>query len=188
VASQWYLNDSGQEVGPLSSTELRRLARDGRIRPDSWLRRVGEGGWIPASRVKNLFEAPGQLPPPQPWVLGPTTPGAGPLPASEPLVAIPVNALALPAQPPLPVAQPACVPELEEVQPVSRRAGLGLWLGLGAGLCILAGGLLVVVLAVVYLYDPGSPSNNSPAHSRPSSTPLNPTPTKDVTFTKQDKK
>ncbi len=189
MASQWYLNDSGQEVGPLSSSELRRLARDGRIRPDSWVRRVGEGGWIAASRVKNLFEAPGHLPPPQPWALGAGVAGPAAPVASDPLVVLPAEPQALLAGPrPAPAALPAYAAELEEVQPVSRGPGLGLWIGLGAGVVVLAGGLLTILLAVVFLWEPGTPSSTRPSRSRPGAVaPLTPTSSKDVTFTNEKK-
>ena len=55
MAAEWYFRVMGAEFGPVSATELVEQAADGKIRPDTEVRK-GEGAWIPASRVAGLFD------------------------------------------------------------------------------------------------------------------------------------
>ena len=64
----------GETIGPLNGSELRSHAASGRLAIDSNVRKGTDGQWVPASRVKGLFDKP--LPPPPP----PTPP---PLPTSS---------------------------------------------------------------------------------------------------------
>jgi hypothetical protein len=56
MASQWYYRAEGQTVGPVSSSELRRLALEGRITRDTRVRKGSDGEWVPAERVNGLFD------------------------------------------------------------------------------------------------------------------------------------
>jgi len=49
----------GAEFGPVSATELVEQAADGKISPDTEVRK-GEGAWVPASRVAGLFDGASQ--------------------------------------------------------------------------------------------------------------------------------
>jgi len=53
----WYYARNDQQVGPLTSVELKRLASVGEVFPDDLVWREGMDEWAPASRVKGLFAA-----------------------------------------------------------------------------------------------------------------------------------
>jgi hypothetical protein len=90
AASQWYYKVFDEETGPVSSSELKDLAKSGFITPDVSVRQGTGGKWVPASRVKGLFAeapkpAPKPKPPPEPEFLGlmplddePSKPAAAP--------------------------------------------------------------------------------------------------------------
>jgi hypothetical protein len=47
----------GETIGPLNPTELRSHASSGRIAIDTNVRKGVEGQWVPAGRIKGLFDA-----------------------------------------------------------------------------------------------------------------------------------
>lgn len=51
--STWYASIDGQQIGPLTSADIRSMAASGQLRPDSYVCRDGSD-WVPASRVKGL--------------------------------------------------------------------------------------------------------------------------------------
>jgi len=53
----WYVQMAGQVAGPLSSRHLKALADSGRIEPDQLVAPSPAGPWIPARRVRGLFDA-----------------------------------------------------------------------------------------------------------------------------------
>lgn len=57
MSSEWYYARNGQQYGPLSDDELRRLAVDRKLRPDDLLWREGMSDWKPANSVRGLFTA-----------------------------------------------------------------------------------------------------------------------------------
>lgn len=54
----WYYRQGGREYGPITESELRRLASQGDIRPTDHLWREGSPHWTPAHSVKDLFPTP----------------------------------------------------------------------------------------------------------------------------------
>jgi S1-C subfamily serine protease len=62
MASEWYFKAGSHEHGPFSSKQLRKLAAEGRVTPDSPLRRGRAARWFPAGKVEGLF--PDTQPPP----------------------------------------------------------------------------------------------------------------------------
>ncbi len=52
----WFFKEHGEDVGPFSAASLRKLARQGRILPMTWVRKGVDGKWIPAAKVKGLIE------------------------------------------------------------------------------------------------------------------------------------
>lgn len=56
--SDWFVRKGGKEFGPLTSSQLRKSAQKGDLSPDCLVRKGTSGGWVPASRVKGLFDAP----------------------------------------------------------------------------------------------------------------------------------
>src|SRR5947209_1931518 len=57
-AEAWYYQVVGQEVGPVAFPELQQLARDGRINPDTLVRRATGSRWLLAERVAGLWDVP----------------------------------------------------------------------------------------------------------------------------------
>ena len=58
MANSWKCIVSGQEYGPLTDQELRNLARGGTLKPTDMVVRDGTRNWVPASKVKGLFDVP----------------------------------------------------------------------------------------------------------------------------------
>jgi len=55
MASDWYLKIADKEVGPLSSQQLKVMARKGQLTADDLIRQGSAGAWVPAGRVKGLL-------------------------------------------------------------------------------------------------------------------------------------
>lgn len=55
MPDQWFYEVMGEEVGPLTSAELKRKADSGEITPETRIRAGEAGKWHDASRVKGLF-------------------------------------------------------------------------------------------------------------------------------------
>lgn len=51
----WYYQELGREFGPVSMAELRRLAGQGDVGPETFVRRVREGRWVSACKVRGLL-------------------------------------------------------------------------------------------------------------------------------------
>ncbi len=63
MSADWYLHLDDRQYGPLSAAELKRYASEGRMTPETLVRKGEEGTWVPASRVKGLhFAGPPSLP------------------------------------------------------------------------------------------------------------------------------
>lgn len=67
----WYLYQDNQQQGPMTQEELRALADQGKLRPDSLVTRVGMTGWVPPRTVRELFPEETALRPPLPPGVGP---------------------------------------------------------------------------------------------------------------------
>ncbi len=55
MASEWYVRIGKTEHGPLSSERLVQLTREGKITPETPVRKGPSSGWAAASAVKGLF-------------------------------------------------------------------------------------------------------------------------------------
>ena len=58
MASEWFYQVMGDEVGPISIAELRDLAKRGVISSDTLVKEAPDGGWILAERMQGLFPEP----------------------------------------------------------------------------------------------------------------------------------
>lgn len=58
MAARWYYQLMGEEIGPVSSSQLVALAQSGTILPDTAIRKGLDGRWINAGSSKILFESP----------------------------------------------------------------------------------------------------------------------------------
>jgi antitoxin component YwqK of YwqJK toxin-antitoxin module len=57
MTQQWYYTSDGQtNVGPVSTAELKRLARTGKLAPTDMVQMAGMSKWVPAVKVKGLFD------------------------------------------------------------------------------------------------------------------------------------
>lgn len=55
MPSDWYLKIADKEVGPLTSHQLKAMAKKGQLAADDLVRQGTDGPWIPASRVRGLL-------------------------------------------------------------------------------------------------------------------------------------
>jgi hypothetical protein len=56
MAAQWYCRLMGTELGPFTSQQLLEMARSHQITPDDSVKKGPNGMWVPADRVKGLFD------------------------------------------------------------------------------------------------------------------------------------
>ena len=59
VATEWFCKISNEQIGPLSSRQLKAMADAGRLTAKDRVRQGAEGSWVPAGQVKGLFPATG---------------------------------------------------------------------------------------------------------------------------------
>lgn len=60
MSEEWHYARDGQQFGPFSVEEFRRLASDRRLQPDDLVWRDDMADWKPASSVRGLFATPSQ--------------------------------------------------------------------------------------------------------------------------------
>jgi len=70
---EWFYARDNRQQGPVSALELKQLAQTGQLKPDDLVWREGMGDWLPAGKVKGLFEEDGAKGPAK----GPALSGAG---------------------------------------------------------------------------------------------------------------
>lgn len=116
----WYYAHDQQQMGPVSSAELKRLAAAGQLAVDDLVWREGMDEWAPAGRVKGLFpqrEAAVAEPPSEP--VSAQAPAPPPPSASDVRLAEPPSTLAAAAVASRPsAAPPAAAPPPPIVEPV----------------------------------------------------------------------
>ncbi len=66
MASSWFIRGGGKVYGPLDSAKLKQLVAEGKINQSTEIAQSQVGPWLPASRVRGLFDAPVHTPPPAP--------------------------------------------------------------------------------------------------------------------------
>ncbi len=62
MSTEWYVACSGERNGPFSSTELKSMARDGRITHADHVWKEGLSDWVGAASVTGLFSGPPPVP------------------------------------------------------------------------------------------------------------------------------
>ena len=55
MASEWFYQAMGRQIGPVSAADLRNLAQRGTIAADTPVRKAPDGTWVVAERVQGLF-------------------------------------------------------------------------------------------------------------------------------------
>lgn len=68
MASQWFFCNGDERQGPVSSEQLRALARSGVITPDTLVWKEGFPDWRPASEIPRLIDGPSPPEEPSPKV------------------------------------------------------------------------------------------------------------------------
>lgn len=59
MPANWYIKQQGKTRGPITSKQLRALATKALVTPESLVRKGKLGDWVPAARIKGLFETSG---------------------------------------------------------------------------------------------------------------------------------
>jgi TM2 domain/GYF domain 2/Uncharacterised protein family UPF0547 len=57
MANEWYALVMGEQLGPLTDDELREMAFKQQLMPDGMVRTGASAKWVPASRVRGLFDS-----------------------------------------------------------------------------------------------------------------------------------
>ena len=55
MAVNWYVFENDEMAGPMSAAELLQRARQGKVRPNTRVRKGEDGEWVLADRIKGLF-------------------------------------------------------------------------------------------------------------------------------------
>ncbi len=125
---EWFYAKNDQPCGPVSPVELKKFAEEGELREEDLVWREGMVEWVPAGKIKGLFEANGngeEPPLAQPEVAPDDSPAGGEVPAQAipdppmaaaelPVQATPVTIAVEPRQPkPAPQATPLLEPKGE---------------------------------------------------------------------------
>ena len=59
MSAQWFYQNAGQQSGPVDPRELRRLAEDGIVGPDTLVRKGASGNWVRAEQVQGFLSRSG---------------------------------------------------------------------------------------------------------------------------------
>jgi hypothetical protein len=54
--SEWHYSSNGQQLGPVTSAQLKQLAGSGQLQASDMVWKDGMADWAPASRIKGLFD------------------------------------------------------------------------------------------------------------------------------------
>src|SRR4051794_34383675 len=68
MASQWFYRVGAREFGPITPSEIRSLVGDGKVIPETLLRRDGTTAWTKACRIKGLFPETSEAEQPDPLI------------------------------------------------------------------------------------------------------------------------
>ena len=56
MSNDWYVQVGGKEIGPLLDNALREMVAKRQLTPDDFIRKGTTANWVPASRVRGLFQ------------------------------------------------------------------------------------------------------------------------------------
>lgn len=57
MVTQWFFQTVSEVVGPVSASQLKRLARSGDISSESLVKKGVDGDWVYADRFRGFYEA-----------------------------------------------------------------------------------------------------------------------------------
>ena len=75
MSDDWFVRVNNEEHGPLSSDRLKLLVQQGKIGPETFIKKGASGTWLRASHVKGLLPAI----PPAPNVSHASVPNRSPM-------------------------------------------------------------------------------------------------------------
>ena len=121
MTEQWYYAEHGRQIGPLSPEQLRQAAASGQLSPSAMVWREGMAEWVPAQRLKGLFQSGGPR--------DPATPPPVPVGVPAPILPAPLPTAARSGPPPIPAAtsaeSPPPIPLAQSVPPIPTAVGMG---------------------------------------------------------------
>ena len=97
--TEWFIFNRDKTYGPFTSAQLKELAATGKIKTDTSIRMGFDGKWMPAEKVKGLFDSPSRA-----------------VALNPPAVRPAVSAIAIPAPPAINRLCPFCA------EPISPNA------------------------------------------------------------------
>jgi len=74
MANQWYAKVMGEEIGPMTSEQLKQMAVQNLLSPEDLIRKGESGNWTPANRFNRLFDGVAPALPPVPPPVAPAAP------------------------------------------------------------------------------------------------------------------
>jgi hypothetical protein len=161
LATEWFYQKDGAEIGPVSAADLRQLASTGELQPTDPVRKADMDRWAKASALKGLFPAadtevappppakpqPTAKPPsPPPKPIAPAGNAKTPVPAPAAKAAAPTRAK--PKTPPPQVAAEEEPAEESETTPAKKSRSRWIWYAVAA--VVLLGGTGGVYLYLLY--------------------------------------
>lgn len=80
MAASWFVRGGGKVYGPLDGARLKQLVAEGKINASTEVAQNQAGPWLPAGRVRGLFDsvAPSNTASPTPQTFSPPAPAASP--------------------------------------------------------------------------------------------------------------
>src|SRR4051812_15217347 len=55
--SEWYYTSAGQQNGPVTAAQLKQAAQSGQLTPTDLVWKDGMPDWVPATKLKGIFDA-----------------------------------------------------------------------------------------------------------------------------------
>ncbi len=85
MTTEWYYRSAtGDEIGPVSSAEMRRQVQSKHILPDTPVRKAPSGDWVTAKHVRGLFDTSDEASPHPPAPAEKASPASGQSSGSSP--------------------------------------------------------------------------------------------------------
>ena len=138
MANDWFIKINNAEHGPLTSDKLKQLAQQGKVTPETFVKKGASGTWLQANHVTGLFPMAASAG-------APTTAASLPKPDSPPNVP---TATARPAVPSQRQNVPTALPPTPALPPVAEKKD-----NLVRNVGIAAGAIAVVIIALLVVPD-----------------------------------
>jgi len=120
MASRWYVDQDGDQLGPLKTAELRQLAAQGDVQAKTPVRRGEQGDWVPAGKITGLILKSSRAAPPQAEAVPVGTPVPTARPVAQPIATARPVAQPVAAAAPAPASTPAA-PAIKAASPQTHH-------------------------------------------------------------------